>query len=143
MARVHELYLKPISSFCSSSSPASAPLYRMDVYVCKNGVTGRARCRCRARFMRRPEVCLDPSTTGEHVAYIPAVSSTLTGSLSLSLSLSHTPNESRCHTVPALNTSSWPRPGWQEATGLTQSLQVIYARLCVCACGVCVCVCVC
>lgn len=39
----------------------------------KNGVTGRARCRCRGSFMWRPEVCLDPSTTGEHMAYIPAV----------------------------------------------------------------------
>lgn len=63
-------------------------------------------------------VCLDPSNAGENMAYIPAMRPTLTGFLSPSLSAGVT--------VPALNTSSWPQYGWHVATGLTQSLLVVY-----------------
>lgn len=61
----------------------------MDACVCKNGVTGQAWC----SFMRWPEVCLNPSNTGEHVAYIPVLILTLTGAFSRS----SIPAESRCH----------------------------------------------
>lgn len=75
--------------------------------------------------MRRPEVCLDPSTTREHVAYIPAVRPTLTGSFSPS----PIATQSRCHCSCLKHQHSWPRSGWHVATGLKQSLQVVYSLL--------------
>ena len=75
--------------------------------------------------MRWLDVRLGPSTTGEHVAYIPVVRPT-SHRVPLSLSLS----QLRAGvTLPALNTSSWLWFGWHVATGLTHSLQVVYSLL--------------
>lgn len=95
--------------------------YRMDVCVCKNRVTGRVWC----RFMRWLEVCLDPSSTGGARGPtflrwgLPSPGPPLPLLSQLRAGV----------TVPALNASSWPRSGWHVATGLTQSLKVVYSLL--------------